>query len=302
MAFIQQHNDRRRIFRGGDYGHALEAFQAAQSAYYDIYELADTHAGLRVSEILSEKIDLVRSYILADYLTELGGAYDISELYQEAIEYYKEADDIIKSTGDIEQRKKLLTLIFEAERKLNSTIEDKLLNSIRFLMTKAENDLNFDLAMKYCEVIADLNKELGYISNQPEEDAKRIDEHSTLNEQAMGYIEEGRAAAAAARAAASQNERIEQYENAVIAYGNALGNYYEMGLGAGHKQVIETANEMNRLDRIVQDYYTNAQAMEDLVQAGADEVDTTGEAGEAGGTQPDANQAEEPLDPGDAYG
>ena len=273
-----------------DYSNALKAYQDAQAAYHEVYERADTHSGLMVSDILTEKIKHAKKYITVGDLTELGEAYELSELYQEAIARFREAEDIVKTMGDLTLRKELMTLIFEAERKLHNSIQDRLIYSIRVLMIREEDNLNFELAMKYCEVILDLHKELDIIDSQILDDQTRIKEKSQLNQQADEYIEKAKTATAAAAAARNPGDRAEEYEKAVDAYSAVLGIYGEMGISTGHEQVIRIANEMNRIDKIIQDTYAAEQAEEDRVQAEDEEE------------QPGADQDGEVLAPGDAYG
>ena len=208
-----------------NYHDAQKAYQDAQDAYFDAYEAADIHSGLMVSEILSDKLAQVRKYIAADDLIKIGEMYEVEELYQEALAYYGEAEDIVKTMGDLALRKELITLIFEADRKMNSSVEANFIRNVKVLMERAEGNLNYELALQYCEFIIEVYNDLGVSDNQSQEDKKRIERKIDLDKDAEDYIRRARAALAASR-----------YEDAIRDYETVLELYGEMDIGVEHER------------------------------------------------------------------
>jgi len=224
----------------GDYTNALRSFQDAQNAYYEVYIAADTHSGIMVSQILSGKLELVRDYIAADELTKIGQIYVVEELYQEALARFKEAESIAKSIGDLTLRTKLMTLIFETESKINSSVEAKFISNIRALMAGAEDVLDFDLALKYSEFILDVYKDMGISDDRAQEDNKRILGKIDLEKEAADNINWAKTMEAASR-----------YEDARSAYNRALGCYIEMGMKYGNERYRAIDEQIDRLDDLM---------------------------------------------------
>ena len=239
---------------GGDYGSAFKAFQDAQDAYYEVYREAGTHSGLMVSQILSGKLELVGNYIAADELTKIGQIYVVEELYQEALAKFKEAESIAKAIGDLTLRTKLMTLIFETESKISSTVEAKFISNIRALMTGAEEDLDFELALKYSEFILDVYRDMGIADDQAQEDNKRIMGKIDLEKEAAENINWARTMEAASR-----------YEDARSAYNRALGCYIEMGMKYGNERYKAIEDHIDRIDALL-----GVQNMEEANNAQAD--------------------------------
>ncbi|MCL1976059.1 MAG: hypothetical protein FWG61_07875 [Firmicutes bacterium] len=208
-----------------NYHDAQKAYQDAQDAYFDAYEAADIHSGLMVSEILSDKLNQVRKYIAADDLIKIGEMYEVEELYQEALAYYGEAEDIVKTMGDLALRKELITLIFEADRKMNSSVEANFIRNVKALMERAEGNLNYELALQYCEFIIEVYNDLGITDNQSQEDKKRIERKIDLDKDAEDYIKRARTAVAASR-----------YDDAIRDYETVLELYGEMDIGVEHER------------------------------------------------------------------
>jgi len=159
----------------GNYRDAREAYQGAQNAFLDVYKNTEIYSGLMVSEILADKLEQAERYIAAGDLIKMGEMYELEESYKEALAHYREANDIIKNTKDLALRKELMNRIFEADRKMNSATEGNSVRQIRTLMNRAENNLNFELALQYSKDIINIYKELGITDNQSLEDKARIE-------------------------------------------------------------------------------------------------------------------------------
>jgi len=238
----------------GDYHVALEAYKNAQTAYHDAYEAAGVHSGIMVSEILDDKIGMVEKYIAVSDMTKIGELYDIEELYQEALEYFKEAEGIAKTMGDMTLRKELMTFIFETTRKMNSSLEVNFIRNIKALMTKAEDNLNYALALQYCEFIINAYDDLGITDSQSQEDKRRIEERIDQDKQ----VEEFTKRAKAAEANSNYDEAVGEYETIVAIFG-------EMGISVGHERYRAVIAEIDRLNTLaMEQYYAQQEEMQAL--------------------------------------
>jgi len=227
-------------FESGDYEKARKAYQDAQNAYYDVYEAADIHSGLMVSEILAGKLTQVAKYITADSLIKIGELYEVEELYQEALKYYRDAEDIVKTLGDLELRKELITRIFETERKMNSSIEANFVRNVKALMEKAEGNLNYDLALQYCDFIINIYDDLGVPDSQSQEDKKRIERKIELDKNISEYTISASAAVLA-----------ERYEDAIRYNEMILELYREMDIGFEHERYRNIMEEIARIQGVM---------------------------------------------------
>ena len=236
------------FMEASDFHNALEAYKDAQTAYHDVYEAAGIYSGIMVAEILSDKIRLTEKYIAVDDMTKIGEMYDIEELFQEALQYFREAEDIAKTMGDLSLRKELMTHIFESERKMNSSVEVNFIRNVQALMTKAEIDQNYELALQYSNFIINIYDDLGVTDNQSQEDKKRLEERIDQDKQAVGYIERAKAAEAQAK-----------YEDAASDYETVLGIYGEMGISVGHERYRGIVEEISRLNGLIVNQYMNQQ-------------------------------------------
>lgn len=249
-----------RYLESGDYNNAYKAYNDAREAYYDVYRAAETHSGLLVSEILTDKIEQIEKYISASDLIKIGDMYELEESYQEALAYFREADEIAKTIGDLTFRREVMTRIFEADRKMNSLVEVNFVRQVRALMENAENNLNFELALQYSEFIIDIYRDLNINDEQSQADKSRIEGKIRMETEVAGHISRARTAEAAGR-----------YDDAVRDYELVLDLFRDIGVGSGHERFREITTaivniknkvESDRLEREVSNYIRNAQMAE----------------------------------------
>ncbi|MCL2151755.1 MAG: hypothetical protein FWH57_02170 [Oscillospiraceae bacterium] len=238
-------------FLNGDYQLALQSYEDAQNAYYDVYETADVYSGLMVGEILSGKIERVGNYITASELIKAGQLYDIEELYQEALAIFGEAEEIVKTMGDLELRKELISMIYETERKLNSSVEVNFIRNVQSLMKRAEDRMDFDLALQYCNFIIGVYSDLGVSDDQSQADKERLESKQRNDQEVREYI-----------ATAKSQESSGNIEGALETYDTVLAIYEEMGMSQRHERYINAIEEQVRLEKIITEQREQQQQQE----------------------------------------
>jgi tetratricopeptide (TPR) repeat protein len=220
-----------------NYADALKAYLDARNAYYEVYRHADTYGGLVVSEILANKVALTEKYILADNLIKMGAMYDIEGLYLEALNRFKEAEEIIKTMGDLDLRKDVMTRILDVETKISSEAEVQYVRQIKDLMERAEKSLDYPLALQYADFVLNVYSDLGVQDSEAQADKMRIQNKIELEKRADNYITSARSAASAAR-----------YDDAIRDFTTALELYDEMEIPSWHEKYMEVMAEIKDTD------------------------------------------------------
>jgi len=265
----------------GEYFDALKAYQDAQNAYYDLYEGADILSELMVSGILSDKIGQANIYIEIHDLIRMGEMYEVDEMYLEALACFEEAEGIVKTIGDLALRKELITRIFETNRKINSSIETNLIRNLQALMKKAENSLDFDKALQYCEIILGVYEDLGVTDSQSQEDKERIEGKIRLDSDVASFIER-------AQKAESEN----RFEDAIREYETVLDLFKDMEIGVGHARYLGVRDEIVRIYVLIEEQI----AQENAAQGGEPGAEAGGAAGGAAAEGEAGGQALEAAD------
>ena len=229
------------LFEGGEYNKARDSYIDAQTAYHDVYEAAGIHSGIMVMDILSEKLALVEKYITTDDLIKVGEMYDVEEMYQEALAYFNEAEDIIKTMGDLDLRKEVMTLIFETQRKINSSVEVNFVRNVQALMSRAEENLDYTLALQYCNFIINVYDDLGIPDTQSQEDKRRLEEKLQLDKDSEDYLK----LAKAAESGGNHDEAVNFYERVLALYG-------EMGINDRHERYRDVVDEIVKINAIIE--------------------------------------------------
>ena len=229
-------------FENGEYADAKKAYTDARNAYYEVYRESGTYSGIMVSDILSDKLELMDKYIEFNDLINAGKTCDLDGLYTEALDYFREAEAIVRSTGDLDVRRDVLSLIHEVERKISSSVEAGLIKQIRELMERAENNLEYESALQYAEFIIRTYNDLDIVDPQSQSDKIRIERKIQLDFDASNYI------TVAIRAEADGN-----YDDAKLGYEIVLGLYQEMDIGVGHERYRGVLNEVSRLEKTIED-------------------------------------------------
>ncbi|MDR2712339.1 MAG: hypothetical protein LBB91_04405 [Clostridiales bacterium] len=235
----------------GEYRNAKEAYSGAQNAYFDVYRDADTHTGLLVSEILADKMAMIDKYIAASDLINTGEMAEADGQYLRALERYREAESFAKDIGDLDLRKDLMAQVFEVERKMGEQAEVNVVRNIRELMINAENNLNFPLALQYCDFIISIYNDLNINDSQSKDDKKRIEDRMKLDADAKSVLETARAAVAA-----------KNYSDALISYQQVMEMYNKMEPGVGPEQNRILAIEMADLQELIKQQETPPQEPE----------------------------------------
>jgi len=248
------------FFEGGDYQQSLHAYEDAQYAYYDVYETAEMQSESRVAQILDDKLERVKKYILIEILINIGELYGIEELYQDALETFKEADDIVRTVDDLDLRRKLITLIFETNRSISNSIEDKVIISLRALMNGAEKNMDYVLALQYCDSIIDIYDNLGIVNQQSMDDRGRIVELMNLDEQTK--VHKGRAETA---------ESESRYEDAIDNLETLLAVFEEMNMSTAHVRYTTIVDEISRLKGLIRE--RDAAAGEEIIEETVEDLE-----------------------------
>jgi serine/threonine protein phosphatase PrpC len=231
-----------RHLENGNFVNAQRAYRDAQIAYYDVYRIAGTHTGLLVSEILSDKLTQVERYITVDNLVKIGEMYEIEELYREALAHYREAEIIVIAMGDLTLRKNIMSLIFEAERKMNNLVEVNFIRQVRALMLNAENELNYGLALQYVDFIIEICRDLRISDTEAQVDRARIIRKTELERNVTEYYRRARAAEADSR----YNDAIRDYEMVLELYG-------EMEISIGHERYRNIMDDIVRVQNLIEE-------------------------------------------------
>ena len=226
---------------GGEYQKALKSYEDAQTAYDDLYETAGIHSGLMVEDILTGKIKWASDYIEIDYLKKTGEMFDTEELYQDALDYFRQAESIVKKVGDLTLRKELMDLIFESTRKMNSDVEVNFIRNIQTLMKRAEDRLDYKQALQYCEFIIDIYYDLGISDNQSIEDRTRIEKNIGLDQRS---VEQKKLAETAMQAS--------RYDEAILEYENLLDIYDDMNISKTNERYVSVVREIAMINSIIE--------------------------------------------------
>jgi hypothetical protein len=107
-------------------------------------------------------------------------------------------------------------------------------------MERAENDLNFELALQYSKFIIEIYRDLGVVDDQALDDESRIERKIELEDAAENYIRRARAA-----------EDELRYADAARAYEMVMELYREIGIGVGHERYRDIVEEIVRLEDII---------------------------------------------------
>jgi tetratricopeptide (TPR) repeat protein len=224
----------------GDYNDAQKAYQDAQTAYDDIYSRAGIHSGLMVPGILSTKLKQVEKYIMASFYINRGETYEIYEMYEAALDQYKEAEFMAKTTGDLKLIQHVMELIVEANRKMISNLDGPV-RTIRTLMHNAEDNLNYDLALQYADFIIDMYKDLKIVDAQSEDDRKNIEQKIEWDMEAEAYI-----------SSAKRAIEFSRYADAVRDYQTVLELYGKMKIDTWHEKCTTIRDEIIRISMIIE--------------------------------------------------
>lgn len=233
-----------RVIRGDGY---LESgnLQNAQRAYQEAYNMAWAHPELMILEMLSDRSRQIEMLITVDYLVQIAEMYKVEGLYQEALNIFTEAENIARELGNLPLRRDILARIFEVNREVGNLFEENSIRNIQHiqaLMMRAEEDLNFGLALQYSELVINAYRELGISDTQSLSDRDRIARRIDMDNTAMAYARRARDAELASR-----------YTEAVQAYERTLALLRELGMGVGDVRYRNVMDEIIRVQGIIEE-------------------------------------------------
>jgi tetratricopeptide (TPR) repeat protein len=219
----------------GNYTKALDDYQNAQAADNRLYETTNEHSGIKIEERLSDRIDNAFSLIQAKKYIEMGKSFDYLRQYQRALDNFEEAEKIAEKISNLELRLELMPLILETEKKLQEEVESGFISYIRKLMKDAIDNMKYERAKDYCEIILNLYEDMNATDLQSKEDWDSIEEKITLNGQAEHWINEAKKAADARK-----------YNDAVTYYDTVMGIYDEMQVDQYNEQRLKILEEQKK--------------------------------------------------------
>ena len=255
-----------KSMESGDYHGAKASYEDADAVYYNVYRETGAYTELsdkKVSEILSNKIKQTENHIAANDLIEEGEMYVLEEMYSEALKCFIEAEEIIKTMGNLDLRRKVLQLIREAEINENRSVEEGLIRQVREFMGRAEENLEYETALSYAEFIIRTYSDMGNTNDQSQEDKARIERKLQLDKDATDHLN-----------LAVQAEEGTEYDEAIRNYEIMMELYKEMGIGVGHEKYRGVMNEVSRIEKIkeeIRQQEEEAQKQEALAQAQREE-------------------------------
>jgi len=229
-------------YESGEYQQALKAYEGAQHAYFDVYETAEMQSESRIAQILDDKLDQVKNYIIIEILINVGELYIIEELYQNAFDIFIDAEVIARKINDLDLRRRLAALIFEANREIGIAIDVSVISRLQALMKKSEEDMEYGKALVFSDAIITIYTGLDIIDEQSQEDNKRIKNLIELSSQNTMYWEN-----------AAASESATKYSDALRWLYNVLGNLTEMGISPTHKLYKDTQLNIDRLEELARE-------------------------------------------------
>jgi len=228
-----------RIVRGDRYleeGNLINA----QRLFQEAYNMAWAHHDLMIAQPLNQRRWRVEMLISADDLVQVAEMYEIEGMFREALALLLEAEDIARDLLDLPLRREMMGRVFEINRIINNLVEVDFIQHIQALMLRAEDDLNFVLALQYSEFIINVYDDLGIASSQALADRARIIRNIELDVVAEDYNRRAIQAIAG-----------ERFADAVNYYEMALLVYAEMGISVGNLRYRNVINEILRLENLM---------------------------------------------------
>ena len=239
-----------RIVRGDGY---LEegSFQNARQAFHEAFNLAETHPHINAPAVglISRRQWRADMLMTAEDLAHIAEMYMLENMYHESLARLLEAEDIAREIGDLPLRRDMMARVFEVNRIIGALIEADFIQHVQTLMRRAENDLNFELALQYSEFVINIFDDLG-ITNQPAlDDRDRILNSIRLMAVAVDYNNR----AIAATAAENFDDAIRYYEMILVIYG-------QIGMSVGHNRYRDVVDEILRLENLIRELEDEAAA------------------------------------------
>jgi len=233
-----------RIVRG-DSSLADGNLMDAHWLYDEAYNMVWAHEDLMIAVPLAYRRWQVKMLISADHLVQVSEMYEIEGMYQEALSLLIEAEDIARELADLPLRRDMMARVFEINRIINSSVEVDFIRHVQTLMARAEDNLNFPLALQYSEFVINVYDDLGITNQQALADNARILNNIELDVIAAGY----RRNAAEAEFGLRYADAINNYEIMLVIYG-------EMGISVSHARYRSAVDEILRLEGIMAEMAT----------------------------------------------
>ena len=228
-----------RIVRGDSYleeGNLVNA----QRLYQEAYNMAWAHHDLMIAQPLDQRRWRVEMLISADDLVQVAEMYEIEGMFREALALLVEAENIARNLADLPLRREMMSRVFEINRTINNLVEVDFIQHVQALMLRAEDDLNFALALQYSEFIINVYDDLGIASQQALTDRARIIRNIELDVVAEEY-----------NRSAIQAIVGERFADAVSYYEMTLLVYAEMGISVSNLRYRTVVNEILRLESLM---------------------------------------------------
>lgn len=108
----------------GDASMGSGKYELAKTSYESAFSAARTVPELMLTDMLSDKLEMMRQYQYIENLILTGEMYDNVEMYNNALVSYMQADEIAKTLNDFNMRNELLGRIFNVRKKTQDKVEE----------------------------------------------------------------------------------------------------------------------------------------------------------------------------------
>lgn len=282
-------------------------YEDAKKLFSDVLEQARYDDETSISQYAEEKLDLVNSQLEISNLIAIGEMYEASEDYENALDQYNQAIEVLKQIKDVELRSEVQVKIYDVTQKLKEIEQakedekeqkkqekaNKKLIKIRVLLASANKALGEGKVQEAENVHDEILSVYNEISISNEEVEKIYEDIVTLEQaiseekvkQSENAVNEKIEEAGIYIMDAAEAARKNQNEKAIKLYEKALAVYKELKIW--DSQVEKIYEEINILEQAI------IEASEPVSSTPEEEEEIKGDSEEPVSDQDESNQSEE---------